>query len=981
MARLHWSRARCSLVALAAPFALAPLALSQSPGSDGPAFLVRDIRAQPSSVSSYPFHFVAVGDDVYFTASPQAFNGRELWRTNGTPSGTVRVAALPPEAVYELGPDHLTARRATLMFTVGRRDAGVELWTSDGTEAGTRLVKDVRPGEAGSNPADLVAAGDVLFFTADDGESGRELWRSDGTEQGTVRVADLNAGPQGSLPEELTRVGERVYFTAVRSGLLRELWMSDGTAAGTVPVGGVPASLDALPPQGLTAVGSTLFLVAEDAEAGAEPWRVDTNGVAMRVHDVNPGPEGSGPRTLVDRDGELCFFAFHPDDRDLWCTDGTAEGSTGIATGAVLTGQLTASGGLLYFSAREQFPRTEVHPGRDLWRSDGTSAGTFRLGQLHDDTRGRPSVRLVDFAGTLLYGVNGGLPSGQRLGRSDGTPEGTFIILSQGVTGLTATAGAAYFAACDSEQGCEPWTSDGTAEGSLPLHDIAPGADSAPAELTAFGDVLIFRARGDDHTGLWLSGGTAAGAVPVPSDGASDLGGLLPTGSFVLFSARHPETGHELWRTDGRESALVRDIRPGLADSNISYLSSVDGFALFQADDGSAAGAELWRSDGTAAGTFMVRDLHPAGDSHPFGFTVLGDDAYFAARDDVGFELWRTDGTAAGTARVKDINPGPDDSIPLRLVAAGELLFFRATDALHDVELWRSDGTAAGTVRVRDLNPGNAPSFPSGLTALRQGVVVFAADDGVHGVEPWRSDGSEAGTFPLGDLFVGPASSITAPTEPDIRFTAAGHHAFFVAEDATHGRELWRTDGTVEGTRLVRDVFAGTGHAFAPQVTGGLTAIGPLLLFAAFEPDTGLELWRSDGSERGTQRVQDIARGPTSASPYGLTAAGVSVFFAANDHVRGVELWAAPRRALNPACAGDCDEDGAVVVAELVLGVNLLLERGDPSACIAVDRDLDGQVIVAELIAAVGRTLGGCAALSCSEPIGLQSHPFLAWIT
>lgn len=959
MARLERTQAGCRIAALAAPFAVAACVVAQSLGSEGPAVLVRDIRAQPSSVSSYPRGFVAVGDDVYFIASAQAFDGRELWRTNGTPAGTVRIAALPTEAAFELGPEHLTALRDTLVFTVGRSDTGVELWSSDGTEAGTRLLKDVRPGVEGSNPDDLVAIGGVLFFTTDDGETGRELWRSDGTEEGTVRVADLNPGPQGSLPAELTRVGERLYFTAVRSGLLRELWVSDGTADGTIPVDVVPAALRMLPPQGLTAVGDVLFLVAEDAEAGAELWRVDGD-VATRVYDINPGPEGSNPRSLVDRDGELCFFAYRPDNVDLWCSDGTAEGTTGLATGAVFPGGLVVSGGLLYFGAREPFPRSEVHPGRDLWRSDGTAAGTFRLGILHGDVRGGPTYRLIPFGGILLYSVNGGLPSGQRLGRSDGTSEGTFAILSQGVTGLTAAAGAAYFAACDDEHGCEPWVSDGTAQGSSLLRDIATGVDSEPVELTAFGDALLFTARGDDHTGLWRSDGTAEGTVPMPPDGANEVDGLLPMGSFVLFTARHSETGRELWRTDGNQSALVRDLWPGPADSYISDLTRLGDVALFQAWDGTPVGAELWRSDGTAAGTFPVRDIYPGGDSHPSGFAVLGTDAYFAARDNLGYALWRTDGTAAGTTRVKGINPEPPYPTPVRLVAAGDFVFFSAVDAEYDIELWRSDGTEAGTMRVRDINPGNA-SFPSALTALRDGVVLFTADDGVHGVEPWRSDGSEAGTFPLGDLFIGSDSSVPMLPEPSIEFAVVGNHAFFIAEDRVHGRELWRTDGTVAGTRLVRDIVAGNGHAFAQRVTGDLTAVGPLLLFAAFEPDSGVELWRSDGSERGTWRLQDIASGPASASPSGFTAVGDRVFFGANDHVRGVELWTVPRVAFNTPCAGDCDEDGTVDIAELTLGVNVVLDQADPAACVAVDRNLDGHVTVAELIAAVGRTLRGCS--------------------
>lgn len=218
---------------------------------------------------------------------------------------------------------------------------------------------------------------------------------------------------------------------------------------------------------------------------------------------------------------------------------------------------------------------------------------------------------------------------------------------------------------------------------------------------------------------------------------------------------------------------------------------------------------------------------------------------------------------------------------------------------------------------------------------------------------------------PLGPAFLVRdirAQRTSVSSSPSDFVALRGAVYFTASSQAFDGRELWRTDGTIAGTRLVRDVFAGAGAAFAPQRTGSLTAVGPLLLFAAYEPDGGLELWRSDGSEQGTRRVQDIAAGSASASPYGITEAGATVFFGANDSLHGAELWAMPRVALNPACAGDCDEDGAVVVAELQLGVNLLLERSDPSACVAVDRNLDGRVTVAELIAAVGRTLGSCTA-------------------
>jgi ELWxxDGT repeat protein len=220
-----------------------------------------------------------------------------------------------------------------------------------------------------------------------------------------------------------------------------------------------------------------------------------------------------------------------------------------------------------------------------------------------------------------------------------------------------------------------------------------------------------------------------------------------------------------------------------------------------------------------------------------------------------------TDGTAEGTSRVKDINPGPDDSLPVRLVAAGDLLFFRATDRFDDTELWRSDGTEAGTVRVRNIRPGVASSFPAGLTA--RGLVVFAADDGVHGVEPWRSD-NEAGTFPLGLL--------ADPTAPSwcranrIRFAAVIGTRFH-----RRGRNAW--------SRSAADGWDGRGtwcatFSSAPvtprlqQTAGG----GRSALLFTFRP-TGMELWRATAPARHLQ----ASPGPVSASPHEITAAGDGV--------------------------------------------------------------------------------------------------------
>ena len=87
--------------------------------------------------------------------------------------------------------------------------SGRELWKTDGTAAGTVRVADIIPGQDGSWPSHLTSVGSTLFFFADDGTSGRELWKSDGTAAGTVLVADIRpGGSSGSYPNDLTAVGD-----------------------------------------------------------------------------------------------------------------------------------------------------------------------------------------------------------------------------------------------------------------------------------------------------------------------------------------------------------------------------------------------------------------------------------------------------------------------------------------------------------------------------------------------------------------------------------------------------------------------------------------------------------------------------------------------------------------------------------------------------------------------------------------------------
>ena len=155
-----------------------------------------------------------------------------------------------------------------------------------------------------------------------------------------------------------------------------------------------------------------------------------------------------------------------------------------------------------------------------------------------------------------------------------------------------------------------------------------------------------------------------------------------------------------------------------------SELTRVSDTVFFAADDGNS-GRELWKTDGTDAGTFRVADIFPGPGSSlplPAGFTNVAGTLFFVATDGIsGLELWKSDGTPAGTVRVTDVAPGPLDAFDSQVFLVGGpdlidvngTLFFVATDGAGAVghELWKSDGTSSGTELVKDIVPGSESAF------------------------------------------------------------------------------------------------------------------------------------------------------------------------------------------------------------------------------------------------------------------------------
>ena len=326
----------------------------------------------------------------------------------------------------------------------------------------------------------------------------------------------------------------------------------------------------------------------------------------------------------------------------------------------------------------------------------------------------------------------------------------------------------------------------------------------------------------------------------------------------------------------------VKDIFPGRGTSGPSGLDNINGTLYFAADDGTN-GEELWKSDGTEAGTVMVKDINSAGDAFDMymgtSITNVNGTLFFAAYNDSnGRELWKSDGTTAGTVIVKDIMPGSGGSLPSWIVNVNGTAYFNADDGNNGVELWKSDGTEAGTVLVKDIFPGGN-SYPSHLTEVN-GTLYFSANNGLNGVELWKSDGSENGTVMVKNIH--PAGS----SEPR-NLTNVSGTLFFQADNQTNGFELWKSDGSESGTMMVKNInqFGGSSSI------GELTNVAGILFFRANDANNGLELWTSDGTAGGTVMVRDIAPGAGSSTPRALTNVNGTLYFDSDDGTNGVELW------------------------------------------------------------------------------------------
>ena len=268
---------------------------------------------------------------LFFSRSDNA-TGAEPWVSDGTVAGTRLLKDICPGAGGN-DPGLWANIGSRVIFCAHDNVSGDELWITDGTANGTKMVKDIRPGTSDSAIWGISSLGNQVVFRADDGTHGAELWGSDGTTQGTRLLADIEPGAASSLPGYFQSLGGRCCFRATTSSQGSELWVTNGTSAGTKIVRdfrpGTASGLGVGDAMRFSAtVGGRLFFQADDG-TGYSLWSTDGSSAGTRlVVDVDPSSNLVRINNLFKAHG-LVYFAGrrNPENREPWVSDGTAQGT------------------------------------------------------------------------------------------------------------------------------------------------------------------------------------------------------------------------------------------------------------------------------------------------------------------------------------------------------------------------------------------------------------------------------------------------------------------------------------------------------------------------------------------------------------------------------------------------------------------------------------------------------------------------------
>jgi trimeric autotransporter adhesin len=798
--------------------------------------LLKDINT--ANNSSHPYSAFDLNGSVLFIANNQ------LWKSDGTIGNTTLV--INPNQYPYYGPNFnnnsslkLRLNNNMLFVADGYNTngdyVGTELWKTDGTNAGTSLLADINSGGGSSNPTLLTVIGNYAYFSAYNPSTGNELWSTDGN---TVNfLGDIASGTNSNhyYFDSFAALGTtKMIFKAFNNSFGTELWITDGTEAGTFILKDISSGSTSTNIYDLTNIGSKVYFSANDPTYGVELWVTDgtSDGTHMVLDIYSPSclSCSSYPTNFRELNGNLIFTAQSSAlGTEIWKSDGTAAGTSVLkniypSSTSSDPQYLTKVGSKIFFTAENGIV------GRELWATDGTSAGTNLVKDINQNNSvgnlsfpNNNSV-FINVNGTLFFLANSGI-EGYELWKSDGTTSGTLLVKDFLPTSLSGSysnfmvAGSKLYFIVDENGVKKMCVSDGTPNGSQALNTIAPNVDMS-------------------------------NAYP-----------LIGIGNTLYFTAFHSLYGYEIYKTDGTSAgtSFLKDIKTDpFSNFGFSRTVSNDNSLLAFNYNNNKNGMQIWRTDGSTLGTIEAANINPYPILNPNVSTE-----YYAGTSSIGQivnfknefyitingSIWKTDGINPPVIFKGSNSYGLNYSTNTMAVSNGKLFFHNPDDK----ELWATDGSEAGTYLVKEIAGEFDYIEPTRLIDVN-GILFFRAYDATNGYELWKSDGTTGGTVLVKDIT--PGNSSTVYYEND--YVKVGNK-LYIKSGFFSPYQLFVSDGTSVGTFPVKS---------SNLSMGILTNLNDnLLIFSSTDPTYGTELWSSNGTVGGTNMVKDIYIGSNSSSP------------------------------------------------------------------------------------------------------------------
>lgn len=831
--------------------------------------LLADIASGSEARSSHPRLAHPVPGRVVFLASSNGnLYGRELWITDGSPEGTRLLVGVPStRSVHAMVADEqhvvlssprvwsfdlqtaqvqplpFESRRAPDLALVGRT---VFLFlVVDEPDAEPPVSAAIWSYDLLSERASLLAEGRALrsnvvtwngraLFVLD-----RNLVTSDGTTSGTDVLAVFDHRRERSPAFFLLPLEETVLVFASYG----TLWSTDGASDAEGPLLEGVFHRDAAVAPGAS---SALLVRALTGPAGVTCQLWQTRGTAATTKHLFDLPRSSSilgmpcPADPLVSNGRLFYNL--PDEGGslgLWATDLATGGHATVWSRVLQEGRSPLLDGVLFQAVRD--------PGAiDLLYSDGRKTdrlGTFDHGVTSPMALGPVALFTAETAST-----------GAELWRTDGTAEGTGLLVnlaedraSSNPMHLLRNGGVVGFSARDTQGAWQTFATSG--DGAAPLTDFtAAESYESPPQFLAVGDGFVARYGNGAERRVW-SASPAGGAVELPLDlidGEAELNRDLGTHDRVLVS--------------------------------ITELPTVP------------PTAETWVTDGSVAGTrplldtteqlSLLSDLYPLGDERRWA--ILS-----SARH--GVEPFVLDGDRP--ALLRDLVPGESGSSPTPIGTLDGHVLFQSdrppdlgVESTGDRVLWRTDGDALELLEIDDL--------VAGPGTRGRGALLWPARDEGAGLALVRRTEIDGTTRTLRTQVTMELGSL----RPGDLIFAGGLFYFQIGGD-----QLWVSDGTVEGMRQLLP----RGAAGVLDLAPSLRAIDGIAVFTAYSPELGYELWRSDGTARGTRPIVDIEPGPIGSEPSEATPLGEEILVVASRSDVGRELFAVPRSTLDRDCRAE----------------------------------------------------------------------------